>query len=103
MHWQLVNSLTGNITLATILLYTLVYTPLKRLTSWNTWVGAVPGAMASLTGATAAWNDLRAENFIIPLIIFFWQIPHFLALSWKYREQYSSAGYLMLSSQDKKG
>ena len=83
--------------------YVLVYTPLKRVTTLNTLVGAVPGALPPVVGyaAGAGVVDLRAG--ILFLILFFWQIPHFLAIAWRYRHDYARSGMRMLSVVDPEG
>ena len=103
LHGIFFPPLTAWITFATLALYLFAYTPLKKLTVWNTWVGAIPGALPSLTGFSATWHDLPLEAWILPLMIFFWQIPHFLALAFKYQKQYQAAGLLMFPSLDKSG
>ena len=84
-------------------LYILVYTPLKSRTSLNTVVGAVPGALPPLIGWTATGAPLSMMAFVPFLLMFAWQIPHFLALAWMYRDDYEQGGLQMLSVQDKDG
>ncbi len=83
--------------------YVLVYTPLKRITPLNTLVGAVPGALPPVVGYAAAAGQLDARALVLFLILFFWQIPHFLAISWRYREDYARSGMKMLSVTDPGG
>jgi protoheme IX farnesyltransferase len=97
---NLLTSLLGAITLAT---YLFVYTPLKRITWLNTAVGAIPGALPPLMGWTAAGNGLSGAGWALFAILFFWQIPHFLAIAWLYREEYEKAGFVMLPSVDPDG
>jgi protoheme IX farnesyltransferase len=97
---NLLTSLLGAITLVT---YLFVYTPLKRLTWLNTAVGAIPGALPPLMGWTAVRDDLSAEGWALFAILFFWQIPHFLAIAWLYRDEYEKAGFVMLPSVDRDG
>jgi protoheme IX farnesyltransferase len=97
---NLLTSLLGAITLAS---YIFIYTPLKRVTWLNTAVGAVPGALPPLMGWTAARNELTGEGWALFAILFFWQIPHFLAIAWMYREEYARAGFVMLPSVDPDG
>ena len=85
------------------LLYILVYTPLKSKTSLNTIVGAIPGALPPLIGWTATGAPLSMPAFIPFLLMFAWQIPHFLALAWMYREDYAQGGLQMLSVEDQEG
>lgn len=93
--WQ-VNMLTGLLSLLTAFLYVLVYTPLKRITWWNTVVGAIPGALPPMGGWAAATNDLTLGAWIVFLILFVWQHPHFYAIAWMYREDYEQGGFKML-------
>lgn len=97
---NLLTSLLGAVTLAS---YLFVYTPLKRVTWLNTAVGAVPGALPPLMGWTAARNELTGEGWSLFAILFFWQIPHFLAIAWMYRDEYEKAGFVMLPSVDPDG
>jgi len=93
--WQ-VNLLTGFLSLLTTFLYVVVYTPLKRITWWNTVVGAVPGALPPMGGWAAATGELGAGAWIVFLILFVWQHPHFYAIAWMYREDYARGGFKML-------
>ncbi len=97
---NLLTSLLGAITLGS---YLFVYTPLKRVTWLNTAVGAIPGGLPPLMGWTAARNELAGEGWALFAILFFWQIPHFLAIAWLYREEYEKAGFVMLPSLDPEG
>ena len=85
------------------ILYIVVYTPMKALTSLNTVVGAVPGALPPLIGWTATGSPLSMFALIPFLLMFAWQVPHFLALAWMYREDYERGGLQMLSVEDKEG
>ena len=85
------------------LLYIVVYTPLKSKTSLNTIVGAIPGALPPLIGWTATGAPLSMLAFVPFLLMFAWQIPHFLALAWMYREDYAQGGLQMLSVEDQEG
>ncbi len=91
-----VNLLTGLIGLAALLSYLLLYTPLKRRSRLCTLVGAFPGAAPVLMGWTAVRGDLGPEAWVLFAILFLWQFPHFLAIGWMYREDYSRAGLLMI-------
>jgi protoheme IX farnesyltransferase len=84
-------------------LYVLVYTPLKSMTSLNTIVGAIPGALPPLIGWTATGAPLSMAAFIPFLLMFAWQVPHFLALAWMYRDDYAKGGLQMLSVEDSQG
>lgn len=96
----LVNVLTALIGLATILLYIGVYTPLKRVTSLNTVIGAIPGALPPVMGFTAAQNSLSIEALVVFSILFLWQMPHFLAIAIMYQRDYAAAGFKMLPCVD---
>lgn len=98
-----VNLLTSLIGAATLLSYVFVYTPLKRITWLNTAVGAIPGALPPLMGWTAARNEMTREGWALFAILAFWQIPHFLAIAWMYREDYARAGFKMLPIVDPDG
>jgi protoheme IX farnesyltransferase len=98
-----VNLLTSFLGALTLITYLFVYTPLKRKTWLNTAVGAIPGALPPLMGWTAARNDLDPSGWSLFAVLFFWQIPHFLAIAWMYREDYANAGFVMLPSVDTDG
>jgi protoheme IX farnesyltransferase len=83
--------------------YVFVYTPLKRISSLNTLVGAVPGALPPVIGWTAMTGSFDAEAAVLFLIVFLWQVPHFLAIARIYRDDYARAGMLMLPVVDRKG
>ena len=96
----LINPLTSVIGAVTLVSYIAVYTPLKRVTSLNTLIGAVPGALPPLMGWTAAQTHatgIAPEAWSLVAILFFWQLPHFLAIAWMYREDYEGAGFHMIS------
>jgi protoheme IX farnesyltransferase len=93
-------SLLGGITLGS---YLFIYTPLKRVTTLNTVVGAIPGALPPLMGWTAARNEISIEGWALFAILFFWQLPHFLAIAWIYRDEYLRAGFVMLPGVDPQG
>ncbi|HEV3440833.1 MAG TPA: heme o synthase [Gemmata sp.] len=88
----------------TIATYVLVYTPLKTLTEWNTIVGAVPGALPPVIGWCSArgWAGVEGAAALFA-ILFLWQIPHFLAIAWMYRQEYAGAGFRMLPGTDPSG
>uniref|UniRef100_A0A671K1D1 Protoheme IX farnesyltransferase, mitochondrial n=1 Tax=Sinocyclocheilus anshuiensis TaxID=1608454 RepID=A0A671K1D1_9TELE len=92
-----VNPLTGFLGALNIFLYTCCYTPLKRLSITNTWVGAVVGAIPPVMGWTAATGSLDPGALLLGGFLFSWQFPHFNALSWNLREDYSRGGYRMMS------
>jgi protoheme IX farnesyltransferase len=83
--------------------YAFVYTPLKPVTPLNTLIGAVPGAMPPVIGWVAARGALDGEAVALFLILFLWQVPHFLAIAWIYREDYARAGLKMLPVVDPRG
>jgi protoheme IX farnesyltransferase len=92
------------VALATLVTYALIYTPLKRRTSLATVVGAVPGALPPLIGWSAAGGSLLgAAPWSLFLLMFLWQLPHFLAIAWMYREDYARAGLPMLPVVDPQG
>lgn len=94
--WQ-VNLLTGFLALLTAFLYVLVYTPLKRVTWLNTFIGAIPGAIPPMGGwAAATGGELGFGAWILFLILFVWQHPHFYSIAWMYREDYARGGFKML-------
>lgn len=88
---------------ATLALYLFVYTPMKRWTAFNTLVGAVPGAIPPLIGFTAGRGRIEMEGWALFSILFLWQIPHFMAIAWRYREDYRRAGFRMLPCRDEEG
>ncbi len=90
------NVMTGTLTLMTAFTYVTVYTPLKRYTSLATFIGAFPGAMGPLLGWTAARGRIEWPAVALFGILFVWQFPHFMAISWLYREDYARAGIRML-------
>lgn len=92
-----VNPLTGFLGAVNIFLYTCCYTPLKRLSITNTWVGAVVGAIPPVMGWTAATGCLEPGALLLGGFLYSWQFPHFNALSWNLREDYSRGGYRMMS------
>jgi len=91
-----VNATTACLGLLTFALYTFLYTPLKQHTSLCTAIGAIPGALPPVLGWTAGGGELNASAFALFGILFLWQFPHFLAIAWLYREDYSRAGLKML-------
>lgn len=99
----LVNPLTAGLAVATLASYVLLYTPLKRRTSLSTLVGAVPGALPIVGGWAATGTGLGAPAWSLFGIMFLWQMPHFLALAWLYRDDYARAGLRMLSVGDSDG
>jgi protoheme IX farnesyltransferase len=99
----LVNPLTLALGAASLASYVLAYTPLKRVTSLCTVVGAVPGALPPLMGWAAARGSLGPAGWGLFAILFLWQLPHFLAIGWLYREDYARGGFPMLAVTDRDG
>lgn len=97
------NLLTAGLSLLTTVLYVAVYTPLKPRTPLNTVVGAVVGALPPMMGWAAATGRLELGAWILGGVLFVWQVPHFLALAWLYRDDYSRAGFRMLPAVDRPG
>jgi protoheme IX farnesyltransferase len=98
-----VNALSSFLALLTLATYLLIYTPLKKKTSWCTFIGAFPGAMPPLIGWAAARGSLSLEAWVLYAMLFLWQFPHFLAIAWMYREDYARAGLRMLPPGDREG
>lgn len=92
-----VNPLTAFLGASTLFLYTLVYTPMKRLSALNTWVGSLVGAIPPLMGYTAMTGCIDPAGLLLGAFLYSWQFPHFHALSWNIRQEYSRAGYRMIS------
>ena len=99
----LVNSLTSVLGAVTLVSYLFIYTPLKRVTWLNTAVGAVPGALPPLMGWAAARGDLSGGGWALFAMLAFWQIPHFFAIAWIYKDEYAKAGFEMLPKVDPDG
>ena len=95
-----VNGLTALLGAATLVSYIAVYTPLKRTTTLNTVVGAVPGALPPVMGWTAAHGAVGPQAAVLFCILFFWQMPHFLAIATMYRRDYAAGGFKMLPVVD---
>lgn len=96
----LVNPLTAALGLITILGYLLIYTPLKRRSTINTIIGAVPGAIPPMMGFTAVENSISPAAWLLFGVLFLWQMPHFLAIATLYRDDYARGGYRMLPVVD---
>jgi len=101
--WFGLNSLTAGLGLLTLLSYIMVYTPLKQKTVSNTWFGGITGALPPLMGWTAARGQLEWEVLPIFALLYFWQLPHFFAIAWMYRDDYKRGGFKMLSHYDQTG
>jgi protoheme IX farnesyltransferase len=98
-----VNLITAVLGALTIGSYLFVYTPLKRITTLNTVMGAIPGALPPLMGWTAARGAISSEGWSLFAVLCFWQLPHFLAIAWMYRDEYAKAGFVMLPVVDPTG
>jgi protoheme IX farnesyltransferase len=96
-----VNALTAFLGMATLTSYVLVYTPLKRLTTLNTIVGAIPGAIPPVMGWTAVTGSISSPALAMFAILFVWQVPHFLAIAIMYRDDYEAGGFKMLPVADR--
>ncbi len=97
------NILASAVALVTLVSYIAVYTPLKRRTSWSTLIGAVPGALPPVIGWAAARGALGVEAWVLFGIVFLWQLPHFHALSWIYREDFRKANLPLMAVVDQGG
>merc|ERR550534_3022882 len=92
-----VNGLCASLGALTLFLYTLVYTPMKRTSVYNTWIGSVVGAIPPLMGYCGGTGDVDAGALLLGAVLFAWQFPHFNALSWNLRSDYSRAGYQLMA------
>ena len=101
--WLAVNPLSALLALGTLVIYVLIYTPMKRRTALCTLVGAVSGAIPPVVGWAAANPHLTLGAWVLFAVLFTWQMPHFLAIAWMYRDQYRGAGLVMLKSDDETG
>lgn len=98
-----VNAIAAFFTLLTIFSYLGWYTPAKRTSRWSTEIGAVAGALPPLIGTTAAAGRLEPMGYVLFGILFFWQIPHFMAIAWMYRKDYTAVHFPMASVRDPSG
>jgi len=101
--WAVVNLTTAMVVAVSLTSYVFIYTPLKRRTWISTPIGAVPGALPILAGWTASGEPISAGAWALFAIMFAWQMPHFYALAWIYREDYGRAGFRMLTVVDGTG
>lgn len=99
----LVNPLTSVLGAASFVSYLFIYTPLKRVTWWNTAVGAIPGALPPLMGWAAARGELAGGGWALFAILALWQMPHFFAIAWIYKDDYARGGFQMLPAVDPDG
>lgn len=100
---MVVNPLTSFLAVVTLVSYVFIYTPLKKKTTLNTLIGAVPGALPPVMGWAAASGEIGPEAWSLFLILFLWQFPHFWAIAWLYREDYARAGLRMVPVLDRTG
>lgn len=103
LSWTLQQAIAPLIALLTFVTYVGIYTPLKSVTSLNTFIGAIPGALPPVIGWTAARGQLDREAIALFLIVLVWQIPHFMAIAWIYREDYRQADLQMVPVNDPTG
>ena len=101
--WFGLNFLTAVLGLLTLLSYIMVDAPLKQKTATNTWLGGITGALPPVMGWGAARGQLEWEVLPIFALLYFWQLPHFFAIAWMYRDDYKRGGFKMLSHYDKTG
>ena len=101
--WIETNPLATALCASILVTYVLVYTPLKRVTEFNTLVGAVPGALPPVVGYAAGTGTVDLQAVVLFLILFFWQVPHFFAIASVYREDYRRGGMRMLPVTDTEG
>ncbi len=101
--FKMINPLTAFLGVLAIVSYIFFYTPLKKITSLCILVGAIPGALPPVMGWAAARDVVGIQGVVLFLILFFWQMPHFLAIGWLYRDDYTRAGFPMLSVLDPEG
>lgn len=97
------NALAASLALITLVVYVVVYTPMKKRSDLATIVGAVPGALPPLIGWAAGHGSLSLGGWALFAIVFLWQIPHFMAIAWLYRDDYGRAGFPMLPVIDPAG
>lgn len=97
------NVLAAALAATTIVVYIFAYTPMKRISSTNTLVGAIPGALPPMVGWAAARGSVEWPAWSLFAILFCWQMPHFFAIAWMYRDDYARAGFRMLSNSDADG
>ena len=98
-----VNITAALLAIATLVVYLFVYTPMKRRSPVATLVGAIPGALPPLIGWTAARGEMTLGGWTLFAIVFLWQVPHFMAIAWMFRDDYRAAGFPMLPVIDPEG
>lgn len=97
------NLLAAVLAAVTVAIYVFAYTPLKRVTTLNTLVGAIPGAIPPMIGWAVATGGINYGAWLLFALMFLWQMPHFLAIAWMYRDDYAQAGFVMLPGRDPAG
>jgi protoheme IX farnesyltransferase len=102
LAWR-VNVLTALLAALTLTTYVFLYTPLKQKSHLSTLMGAIPGALPPMGGWSAARGEIGIEAWVLFMILFLWQLPHFLAIAWIYREDYARGGFPMLPVIDPEG
>lgn len=103
IHALCLNAMTAAVTAFTLLSYVFLYTPLKAMSTWNTFVGAIPGALPPVIGWVAVTGSLDAGAWVLFGTLFLWQFPHFFAIAWIYRDDYQSASLKMLPAEEQSG
>ncbi len=98
-----INWLTAFLALSTFVTYIFLYTPLKRISTVSTIIGAIPGALPTLIGWAAIRNSVSIESATLFAILFYWQMPHFYSIGWLYKNDYANAGFRLLTNVDEKG
>jgi protoheme IX farnesyltransferase len=98
-----INWLTALLAISTLITYLFLYTPLKRISTIATIIGAIPGALPTLIGWAAIQNSLSPQSLTLFAILFYWQMPHFYSIGWLYRNEYTIAGFRLLTNLDIKG
>lgn len=101
--WSVFGTLAAILAAILLVSYVVIYTPMKRVTPWALYVGAVSGALPPMLGYGVARGSIGIEAVILFAILFLWQIPHFIAIAWIYEEDYRAGGFPMISVQDPKG
>lgn len=101
--WMTSTAAATALAVATLVIYVLVYTPMKRRSTAATLVGAIPGALPPLIGWAAANGTTSVGGLVLFAIVFLWQIPHFMAIAWLFRDDYGRAGFPMLPVIDQDG
>lgn len=99
----IINWLTALLSVLTLVTYVFLYTPLKKISTLSTVIGAIPGALPTLIGWAAISNELSVEALSLFAILFYWQMPHFYSIGWLYRHDYGKAGFRLLTNVDVSG